>query len=85
MTDDERFVADVHRADLPSTPALAPGGWDALPLPVRVAERLAHALLAASEIRAALDSEEAVPIAWIAPEVDRVYERIDGALRRLAS
>jgi hypothetical protein len=85
MTDDERFLEDVERSASPVLPALALSEWDALPLPVRVADRLAEALIAASEIRAALNSAEASSLAWIVPEIDDVLERIDGALQRLAS
>ena len=83
MTDDERFFADVDRAEPASAPVLGPGGWDALPLPVRVAERLADALIAAGDVRALLDRDDAAPMAWIGPEVERLFQRIDGALRRL--
>jgi hypothetical protein len=59
--------------------------WDALPLPVRIADRLAEAMLLAGELRAELRRAEAEGLLWIAPEMDDVLERLDVALRRLAS
>jgi hypothetical protein len=65
--------------------AVPPADWDALPLPVRIADRLAEAMLLAGELRAELHGAGAEGLLWIAPEMDDVLQRLDVALRRLAS
>jgi hypothetical protein len=65
--------------------AVPPADWDALPLPVRIADRLAEALLLASELRADLCRAEAEGLRWIAPEMDEILLRLDRALQRFAS
>ncbi len=52
---------------------------------MRMSDRLVDILVAASEIRAELESEEARPLPWIAAELDDVLARVDELLRRLAS
>jgi hypothetical protein len=68
-----------------ATAALPLTEWHALPLVVRVGDKLVEALIVASEVRAELDGEEGRALAWIVPEIDDMLERIDAALRRLAS
>ena len=60
-------------------------GQGALPLSVRISERLADLLILASELHADLGGEEAGALRRIAPEVDQVVARIDALLRRLAA
>jgi hypothetical protein len=60
-------------------------GQGSLPLSVRISERLADMLIAASELQADLETDEAGPLRAIAPEVDRVVARIETLLRKLAT
>ncbi|MEO8382685.1 MAG: hypothetical protein ABI779_23710 [Acidobacteriota bacterium] len=85
MTDDKRFFDAAEHAAPPAMAALPLAEWAALPLAVRLADKLLEVLIIASEVRAELECEEAAPVGWIVPEIDDVIERIDGALQRLAS
>lgn len=85
MRDEKRFLADVARAGPPAVPMLSRADWEALPLAARVCDRLVEILMLASELRAELEAEEALPLLWMAPEIERVLERTDDALQRLAS
>lgn len=72
--------------------ALAPGrerpcwhGQGALPLSVRINDKLVEMLIAACEVQADVTSDEAGPLREIAPEIDRVVARIDALLKQLAA
>jgi hypothetical protein len=60
-------------------------GQGALPLSVRICEKLADMLIVASELQADLASDEAAALRSIAPEVDEVVARIDALLKQLAA
>lgn len=85
MTDEERFFEAVAAIAPAPLPALRVGDWDALPLTVRLAETLAEALVLTSELRADLANDEAASLAWIAPSVDEVFERLGATLQQLSS
>jgi hypothetical protein len=72
--------------------ALAPGrerrrwhGRGALPLSVRISDKLGEMLIAASAVQADVTSDEAGPLREIAPQVEQVVARIDALLEQLAA
>jgi hypothetical protein len=86
MTHDKDFWGDLMApTERPVVVAVPLGSFDALPLSVRVADRLAEILVIASELRAELEMREAALLKWIAPDVDTVLEETGALLDRLAS
>jgi hypothetical protein len=69
-----------------------PGGFvplpllelEGLPISERVVDRLIDILLAADELLGELQTEEANPLLWIEPHVQRVYREVDSLVRRFA-
>jgi hypothetical protein len=60
-------------------------GQGALPLSVRVCERLGDLLIVASELQADLASDQAGALRELSPAVDEVVARIDALLKQLAA
>jgi hypothetical protein len=85
MIDDKRFLGDAGHTARRAMPLLPMVEWAALPLTARLADKFVEMLIAASEVRAELEQQEAAPLAWIAPEIEEVLERIDAALQRVSS
>ena len=85
MTDGRKILEESAQVAAPPVPALSFAEWAALPLAMRVSDRLVDILIAASEIQGELQSQEATPLAWISPELDDVLQQVDEVLRRLAS
>jgi hypothetical protein len=85
MTDERKIFETAAQSVSPAMAELSFAEWAALPLAIRVTDRLVRILVTASEIRAELEGDEAEPVAWIAPELDDVLERVDDLLQRLAS
>ena len=59
--------------------------WQSLPISTRICDRLVEVLILAKEIRAELESEEAAPLMWMAPNIERALKQTGEALQRLAS
>ena len=85
MRDEKSFSAHSAAATLPADAVLSWREWQSLPVSTRIAERLVEILILASELRAELERQEAAPLLWMAPEIERVLEQTDEALQRLAS
>lgn len=85
MTHERKIFEAPAQSASPAIAILSMAEWAALPLAMRISDRLVDVLVTASELRAELEGEEATPVAWIAPEIDEVLERVDELLQRLAS
>jgi hypothetical protein len=85
MREHKSFSVISAARTLPATAALSWLAWRSLPVSTRVCDQLVEILVVANEIRAVLESEDATPLKWIAPAIDRVVEQTDEALQRLAS
>jgi hypothetical protein len=58
--------------------------FERLPISERVVDRLLDILLAADELLGELQTEEANPLLWIEPQVQRIYREVDSLIRRFA-
>jgi hypothetical protein len=85
MRDDKTFSAASTAGPPPAEAVLSWLEWQWLPVSTRISERLGEILILASEIRAELQSDVAALLTWMVPEIERVVERTDEALQRLAS
>ena len=79
------FLPDILMAAEPPGTRRPWHGQGALPLSVRISERLGDMLITASELQADLGSPEAGPLREIASEVDEVGARIETLLKQLAA
>ena len=59
-------------------------GLAALPLGMRVLDRLTEVLVLSDELLAEFQTEDANPLLWLEPHIRRVYDDVDQAVRRLA-
>ena len=56
----------------------------ALPLGVRVLDRLTEVLILSDELLADFQTEDASQLRWLEPHIRQVYDDVDQAMRRLA-
>jgi hypothetical protein len=56
----------------------------ALPLGMRVIDRLTEVLILSDELLAEFQTEDASQLRWLEPHIRRVYDDVDQAMRRLA-
>ena len=77
MTDRERQLFQAQRLTALSDLA-------ALPLGVRVLDRLTEVLVLSDELLAEFQTEDANELLWMEPHIRRVYDDVDQAMRRLA-
>lgn len=56
----------------------------ALPLGMRVLDRLTEVLVLSDELLAEFQTEDANQLLWLEPHIRRVYDDVDQAIRRLA-
>ena len=77
MTDREQQLFQLQR--LTAISELA-----ALPLGMRVLDRLAEVLVLSDELLAEFQTEDANRLLWLEPHIRRVYDDVDQAIRRLA-
>ena len=56
----------------------------ALPLGMRVLDRLTEVLVLSDELLAEFQTEDANQLLWLEPHIRRVYDDVDQAMRRLA-
>lgn len=85
MRDDSNFLDRATLAAQLEWRNLSLADWEALPVNARVSDRLVQILILASEVRVDLDSPEAVQLAWVTTEIERVFAETDALLQRLAS
>ena len=85
MRKDPEFPCGVGGPTPPFDALLSLASWAALPVAVRVGERLADVLLALDDIREDLSSTEAADLRWLAAQLDDVGGTIHQLLQRLAS
>jgi hypothetical protein len=78
-------LLDVMRALAPGRERRCWHGQGALPLSVRIGDKLCEMLIAACEVQADVTSDEAGPLRAIAPEIEQVVARIDALLKQLAA
>ena len=79
------LLLDVMMALTPRRERPCWHGQGALPLSVRINDKLVEMLIAACEVQADVTSDEAGPLREIAPEIDRVVARIDALIKQLAA
>ncbi|HYH10224.1 MAG TPA: hypothetical protein VEK11_24460 [Thermoanaerobaculia bacterium] len=72
------FLESVLLRDLPLH------AWEALPLPVRVQDRLAEILVLVDELRSELHQEDARALDWMDEEVEAIGHSVVTLLDRLA-
>ena len=60
-------------------------GQGALPLLVRINDKLTEILIAASEVQADVTSDAAGSLGDIAPEIEQVMARVDALIQQLAA
>ena len=77
MTDRERQLFQAQRLTALSDLA-------ALPLGVRVLDRLTEVLVLSDELLAEFQTEDASQLRWLEPHIRQVYDDVDQAMRRLA-
>jgi hypothetical protein len=65
--------------------ALPASEWDALPLHVRLQERLADLLVLVDSLRCEFHTEDANPLLWAESAVQQVYADVDAVTRKLAN
>jgi hypothetical protein len=56
-----------------------------LPLRERIMDRLLEIVILTDELRAEFSTEEANPLLWLEPQIDRIMREVDAAVGRLAS
>ena len=78
-------LLEVMRELAPSRERACWHGQGALPLSVRINDKLVEMLIAATEVQADVTSDEAGPLREIAPEIDQVVARIDALIKQLAA
>ena len=77
MTNRERQLFQAQRLTALSDLA-------ALPLGVRVLDRLTEVLVLSDELLAEFQTEDAGQLRWLEPHIRRVYDDVDQAMQRLA-
>jgi hypothetical protein len=60
-------------------------GTGALPISAHIADRLTRMLILTAEIQADLETDAGAPLRWLQSDIDRLAERLDALLQRLAS
>lgn len=77
-------MTDRERQLFPTQGLTALPGLAALPLGVRVIDRLTEVLVLSDELLAEFQTEDANELLWMEPHIRRVYDDVDQAMRRLA-
>ena len=72
-------------ADITPQPLCSQIDSAALPLSVRVTERLVEILFVATALRSDLKSHQAAHVRWLIPHIDCVRSAADTLIRKLAS
>lgn len=76
MNDLEHRLTYLHRLSVPDHAGL--------PLATRVLDRLTEVIILTDELLAEFQTEEANPMLWLEPHIQRVYDDVDSIMRRLA-